>query len=75
MVKGVLKDLVFRDRSTFIRSARRVARWNAHLPIHLIQFDVEGRCRVRELEGTSLDLLQDLPENGRFIFMTSLTMS
>ena len=75
MMKHVLKDRVFRDLSTFILSAERVARWNASLPIHLIQFDFEGRCRVRESEGTFLDLLQDLPENSRFIFMTSLTMS
>ena len=36
--------------------------------LHLAHY-FEGRFRVRELEETSADLLRDLPENGRYLFM------
>ena len=61
-----IKVVLFRDGSTFILSAERVARWN-DVTVHKVQFDFEGRCRVRELVATSADLLQHLPEKNRFI--------
>lgn len=36
--------------------------------LHLAHY-FEGRFRVRELEETSADLLRNLPENGRYLFM------
>ena len=61
-----IKVVVLRDRSTFILSAERVARWNK-VTLFEVQFDFEGRCRVKELVGTSADLQQDLPKKNRFI--------
>ena len=61
-----IKVVVLRDRSTFILSAERVARWTG-VALHKVQFPFEGRYRVRELVGTSADLQQDLPEKNRFI--------
>ena len=65
-----IKVVLFRDGSTFILSAERVARWN-DVTVHKVQFDFEGRCRARELVGTSADLLQDLPERNRSILKQS----
>ena len=57
MCSGIAQPLFFRQ------SELPGGLLSANLPIHLAQFDFEGRCRVKELEAT-MDVVEEKALGG-----------